>query len=1595
MVPGYNNLAVSVGTSQSVTGLVAGTSYSYRVRAVNAGGTSANSNTIVLVTAPLAPTANAGTGIGSSSFTANWGTVAGASSYRLDVSIDSFATYVRIYLNLAVSGTSQDVTGLNAGTPYSYQIRAVNSGGASPNSTAINVTTLDTIPPAPASPNANSAINITSSSFVANWSSASGATEYRVDVDTSNVFLSPLTNFNNRKVTGDTSLSVSGLAASTTYYYRVRAANEGGTSGNSNIDSVTTLVPPIAAPPGLQATSVGSTSFAAVWNTVGGATGYRLDVSEDNFVTFLSGYSDLNVFGDSTKLVSGLVPNTSYKFRVRAYDLTGSSINSAVANITTAPLPPIASDATGTSTTSFTANWSAATGATSYRLDVLTNNSTTYVANYQDSTVTDTLLLVTGLNPGTNYSYRVRAVNAGGTSANSNTISLLTIPAAPSAVAASGVFSTSFTARWTTVAGATTYRLDVATDNFPNYVSTYQDRLVSDTTQLVTGLTAGTTYTYRVRAVNAAGTSANSDTISVVTVAAAPSVVAASGVFSTSFTARWTAVTGATSYQLDVSTNTTFTSMVLGYNNLEVNVGASKSVSGLSAGTSYSYRVRAVNAAGTSANSNTISLLTVPAAPSAVAATIISSSGFTANWSTASGASSYRLDVSSDNFASNVTNYQDLTVGGTSQAVTGLSAGTNYSYRVSAVNTGGTGASSNPVVVVTIPEIPLASDGTVIGITNFTATWSPVNGATSYRLDVAVDNAFSLYVPGFQSLAVASTSHLVSGLIGNTKYYYRVRAVNQSGNSASSNLVSVTTVGSAPQSPRMSPATNISSTGFVANWIPSTNATSYLLDVSPDGFNSFVAGYQNLSVIGVAQIVTGLNPGIMYSLRARAVSAGGSSGYSDTVLVKTNGVPTVSTAAPYNVISAGATLAGTVVANGDTTTATFEYGVSTSYGSTAFASENPITGSRLTNVSRVVSGLASGTTYHYRAVGTNIVGVTNGLDQSFLTTPSAPVAASALQITSSRFTTSWNPVFGASGYRLDVALNNTFTTFVTGFRNLAVSDTTQPVQNLVPNTTYFYRVRALNATGAGLNSNAVSCKTMRVATTIRLSSGNQQSAVVLDSLSLPLVVTVTDETEAPVPNVAVVYSLDSIPSGASGQVLSKESTFTDVNGQAISILRLGNKIGVYRVGATSVGLSGSPITFTATALTGPVATVTPFGTNQSHAVGQALDSALVVILKDAYDNPVRNKPVSYVVSSAPSGSFPTLSDTLMLTDSMGRASSVLTLGDSAGTYVVTARIAGATDVVFTATGILIRGDANGDNTVDVADITRVIDHVSGRTLLTGVALKRADISGDGAVDQVDLDLMLSDLLAGNPPPGQSFPVAANAPQQKNVKTVASAPGLRGKFEITPAGLRFSLVNNVPVRAVQVYMKTRNRTDLGITDVSFPRTKDHVVRSNFVGTEIRSIIYSLSNAEITPDSTTLFRLPFTTTLADIDSLRGFVSLGTTNQSVQLTMEAAGEALILYPQTFALSQNFPNPFNPTTKIQFQVPDVPGKFLYTALTVFNLLGQKVKTLFRGELPAGTYTLIWDGTDETLSRVPSGIYFYRLASGDIQTVRSMLLIK
>ena len=93
----------------------------------------------------------------------------------------------------------------------------------------------------------------------------------------------------------------------------------------------------------------------------------------------------------------------------------------------------------------------------------------------------------------------------------------------------------------------------------------------------------------------------------------------------------------------------------------------------------------------------------------------------------------------------------------------------------------------------------------------------------------------------------------------------------------------------------------------------------------------------------------------------------------------------------------------------------------------------------------------------------------------------------------------------------------------------------------------------------------------------------------------------------------------------------------------------------------------------------------------------------------------------------------------------------------------------------------------------------------------------------------------------------------------------------------------------------------------------------------------------------------------------------------------------------PTTFEISSNYPNPFNPVTNIKFQLPQVSD----VKLVVYNMLGQKIRTLVDGNKDIGYYNIQWDGKNENGRQVATGIYIYKFEAGNFIKSQKMILMK
>jgi len=265
------------------------------------------------------------------------------------------------------------------------------------------------------------------------WQVAANAQSYRLQVATDSLFAARA--FDDSTITG-TSRQVASLNNSTTYYWRVRAKNIGGTSGWSSVWHFTTIIAS-PKPPNLMTPANGATNqpttLTLTWNQVSTATTYRLQVDSNS--SFTSPVVD-TILADTSKPVGPLRNKTTYYWHVNATNIGGTSAYSTTWHFTTivaVPQPPVlAAPANGATDqpVTLTLRWNPSQDAATYRLQMARDSGLTLIVR-DDSSIVATQEQVGPLDHDSVYFWRVQAKNLAGTSAWSLVSHFTTIVALP------------------------------------------------------------------------------------------------------------------------------------------------------------------------------------------------------------------------------------------------------------------------------------------------------------------------------------------------------------------------------------------------------------------------------------------------------------------------------------------------------------------------------------------------------------------------------------------------------------------------------------------------------------------------------------------------------------------------------------------------------------------------------------------------------------------------------------------------------------------------------------------------------------------------------------------------------------------------------------------------------------------------------------------------------------------------------------------------------------------------------------------------------------------------------------------------------------
>jgi hypothetical protein len=342
----------------------------------------------------------------------SWAEVPGAVEYEIEYADNAAFSGST---SQTTSGTSLALSGLATNTTIFWHLRASNAGGTGPFS---EVRSFSTVPPAPVAPILLSPIDGAidqPTDLILEWNGVDGATEYEVQYADNAGFAGATS-----QTTSGTSVNLTGLATSTTLFWRVRASNTGGTGPFSEVRSFST-VPPAPVAPTLLSPIDGATDqptdLDLSWAEVPDAVEYEIEYANN---AGFAGATSQTTAGTSLML-SGLADNTTIFWHVRASNTGGTGPFSDTWQFTTAPPAPVApvlvSPGNGSyfDSQSTTLNWSAVPGATEYDLQVATDPLfLNLVVDMQG--ITGASFDLSGLVLNTRYDWRVRARNAGGES---------------------------------------------------------------------------------------------------------------------------------------------------------------------------------------------------------------------------------------------------------------------------------------------------------------------------------------------------------------------------------------------------------------------------------------------------------------------------------------------------------------------------------------------------------------------------------------------------------------------------------------------------------------------------------------------------------------------------------------------------------------------------------------------------------------------------------------------------------------------------------------------------------------------------------------------------------------------------------------------------------------------------------------------------------------------------------------------------------------------------------------------------------------------------------------------------------------------------
>ncbi|MCH9662659.1 MAG: fibronectin type III domain-containing protein, partial [Gammaproteobacteria bacterium] len=1127
-----STMATEIGDTADITGLgytdsalTAATTYYYWVKACAAGtdNCSALTTSATVTTAIAAPTAAPTLAVDSdTAITATWTAVESADRYEIWRHIANNSRFAfEIGGDADITELTLADTGLSAGTTYYYWLKACAGDLCSDFSAPATATTSGTgqggTPEAPISLTATALSHV---SISLSWPMSATATTYDVyRGDTGDSLMAE--KLTTDTVNTDLVFVDSGLTAETEYFYWVQACLATNCSGFSDLAKATTLATPTSAPgtpavPTVVTGTLKGNTLSLEWTRTEEADDYevwRHTADMSGAATKISGETNINGLRyDDT----GLDLATGYFYWLKACNNVGcSEFNTAALNVTTTatatPAVPNTPTTSAVTSSSITVNWALVTSATSY--EVWRNTADMSGAATMLTTTNDTAVSYVDSTPmaSTTYFYWVKACISTDCSDFSASVTVDTMapppgaPGAPGALTLTPNSTTQITLTW--VASSTSgVTYDVFRQASGGSDTKIHTTAVSVLTYVDSGLTESTSYTYRVVAcMSSLCSTPSTQTASTMSAPppAAPGALSLTVESATQIAVRWgTSSTLSVVYELDRGLSAT------NFANIQSDLAnADFTDTGLSASTTYFYRVRAClvsasnrNCSGYTAatSSMTTAVMTtvdVPVLANLGSVTLMAGTEYVVASPGAGQVLSTFTFVNSGGAeltgcavmvgSGLPANLSVVTTADQSSCViigTPLSNRASTQYSIIATNAGGTSNAATVTLVIQgeplTPPTNIAVTASVSSTASASLSWTKfadssirygIYGSATNQSSTAmlIDESVGLRAETITGIVNPSNpSGALLPLARGTTYYFWIKSIQAPNESDFSASVSYTVPFPRPEQVRLS----LNGAAVRVDWTAVPNVGNYRInrdtDANPDGSTFVGSAFATDTFANDSGGSTGLDDGetYFYWIRACGTTIESCSEYSPvaeiTIVSSAPDTPT-----PPTAVVQGTTEIRVIIPAIAGAVESYDiYRHTTSDSSAAESLARDYTGTTYSD-----TGLMPNTQYYYFIRANNTVGTSAFSDgtlattDEFIPTPQAPVRAPTLTVLSdTEIAIRWTGVSNATFYQVfsNAGASSSSPAMITGADNVTLTRYTHT--GLTAETLYFYRIKACN-----------------------------------------------------------------------------------------------------------------------------------------------------------------------------------------------------------------------------------------------------------------------------------------------------------------------------------------------------------------------------------------------------------------------------------------------------------------------------------------------------------------------------------------------------